>query len=1165
MRLLENVLLEMPEFIDTVNAVMSRKYPVAVTGLSAVHKAHFIHTICSQLGEKAIVIASDEAEAKKICEDIDSLGGKALFYPGRDLEFKDITGRSREFEHQRIHVLSDMLSGNYTAVIGCADAFMQLTVPPEALKKHHVKLAVGQSISINDLCQVLIAAGYERAEQVEGQGQFSVRGGILDLFAPDATMPVRAEFWGDEIDTLSEFDLISQRRTESVDFVEIMPSNEIFTGNLPALADKIEKLADSLKGKAAVAKQNLISEADDLRGGKRPGSFDKYISLIYDKPATVFDYHKGLLFVSEHTSVKERVHATEWQMGEDIKDMLESGILCKNLTTFLLESDALYTRFSKSAIFLDSFARAYSEPYAPKVLVNVTALRHPVWMGEIEVLIEDVKAMLARSMCVCIMAGSANSADYLCEALRKNGIPADRTDSEKKAILKKVFVTTGTLSAGFEYANTYFGLISAGRVTTADGGIRNSGSVQRKKSKHPKGKTIFSLSELTEGDYVVHSTYGIGIFEGVVKRDFKNDSTLITREYIKIKYAGSDTVYIPVTQMDLVTKYVGGKDNANIKLNKLGSDDWQKAKNRARASVKDIADKLTALYAARMQQKGFAFERDNEWQRDFELKFDYIETDDQLRCVDEIKRDMESTVPMERLLCGDVGFGKTEVALRAAFKCVTQSKQVAFLVPTTLLARQHYQTILKRMEGFPVNVEMLTRYTTAAQKTKLLKRVKSGEVDILVGTHSIIQKSVEFRDLGLVIIDEEQRFGVEQKEKLKEKFTNVDILILSATPIPRTLNMALSGMRDMSVLEEAPQDRHPVQTYVLEYDDGIVAEAIKKELRRGGQVYYLFNNTQCIDVVAAKIAQLVPEAKIGVAHGKMSEEKVNEIWRMLLDNEINVLVSTTIIETGVDVPNVNTLIIENAHKFGLSQLHQIRGRVGRSSRRAYAYLTFPRDLSLTDIAYKRLNAIREFTEFGSGFKIAMRDLELRGAGDILGAQQHGHIEAVGYEMYLSLLEEAMREKKGEEYIKTELDCTLDIQISAYIPEKYISSLKLRLDMYRRIAAIRDSDDASDVIDELIDRFGEPPAAVAALVDIASLRARAARLGIFEVTQSNGNLIIKMITFDMDVFNRLIKDEYMRKIKVVQGNQPCISVELRPKEHAEDILERVVSSMEGSEQ
>ena len=641
------------------------------------------------------------------------------------------------------------------------------------------------------------------------------------------------------------------------------------------------------------------------------------------------------------------------------------------------------------------------------------------------------------------------------------------------------------------------------------------------------------------------------MFEGIHKLEMQG----VTKDYLKVRYAKGDILYVPVTQLDMVSKYIGPKEEVKVRLNRLGGQDWQKAKARVRSAVKDIAKELIKLYAERMKLKGHAFPPDTGWQRDFESRFEYEETEDQLRCIQEIKEDMEKEQPMDRLLCGDVGFGKTEVALRAAFKCVTDSKQCALLVPTTILAWQHYQTVTQRFEGFPIKVEILSRFRTPKQQAEILKQLKRGEIDMIIGTHRLVQKDVQFRDLGLVIIDEEQRFGVAQKERFKSVTKNVDVLTLSATPIPRTLNMALSGIRDMSSLEEAPQDRHPVQTYVLEYDQAVINDAVRRELRRGGQVYYLHNKVESIERVAARLQAQIPEAKVGFGHGKMPEGELSEVWRRVMEQEINVLVCTTIIETGVDVPNVNTIIIEDADHMGLSQLHQIRGRVGRSSRRAYAYLTFTRNKVLSEISQKRLAAIREFTEFGSGFKIAMRDLELRGAGNILGGEQHGHMETVGYDMYLRLLGEAVSEEKGEEASSYELECLVDVQVQAHIPEGYIESLSQRLEIYRRISDIRSQDDAMDVLDELIDRFGEPPASVKGLIDVALIRNTAASLGIYEIKQNAGALLLYQRKLDMEFVSRLI-GVFKKRVLVNAGAKPYIFVKLQAGDSPLETLRQV---------
>ena len=694
-----------------------------------------------------------------------------------------------------------------------------------------------------------------------------------------------------------------------------------------------------------------------------------------------------------------------------------------------------------------------------------------------------------------------------------------------------VVVTLGALSAGFELPEANFALITHGRMT----------EVKRKRVKRDKNsKEISSLSELAPGDYVVHATHGIGLFEGIHKLEMNG----VTKDYIKVRYAKNDTLYVPVTQLDLVSKYIGPREDSAVKLSRLGGADWQRQKTKVRKAVKDIAKELIQLYAQRMQQKGFAFPPDGEWQRDFESHFEYDETEDQLRCISEIKDDMEREVPMDRLLCGDVGFGKTEVALRAAFKCVTAGKQCAILVPTTILAWQHYQTILRRMEGFPVDVELLSRFRSPRQQDEILRKVRRGSMDIVVGTHRLVSKDVKFHDLGLVIIDEEQRFGVAQKEKLKQMCSTADVLTLSATPIPRTLNMALSGIRDMSVIEEAPHDRHPVQTYVLEYDTGVIGDAIRRELRRGGQVYYLHNDVASLQSTVARIQQMAPEARIGVGHGKMNEEDLSEVWRQLLDHEIDVLVCTTIIETGVDVPSANTLIIENADRMGL-------------------YLTYTPNKALSEIAQKRLSAIREFTEFGSGFKIAMRDLEIRGAGNILGGEQHGHMEAVGYDMYVKLLNEAVSLMKGEEPTRpVDQECLVDLQVQAHIPESYIDSLSLRLDVYRRIAEVETQEDAMDVLDELIDRFGEPPASVKGLLDVALLRNTAAGLGVTEVKQQGDSLLVYKEKFDVAEVGPLIK-ALGGRVLLSAGSKPYISVKMAGQPPTQALSEILTAMQENA--
>lgn len=1148
MNFLKAGMYKLPEYMQLRQAVESNALPAVATGLSGIHKATIINALVQDTNKTALLLASDEAEAQRICQDLTSMGLRSFIYPTRDFTFRNVESASREYEHQRIQVLSRILKHDCDIVIACMDAALQYTIPPNELEGRMIELKKGQTVSLEQVVQSLVRCGYVRAEQIDGTGQFAVRGGILDFFTPDAPYPVRIEFWGDEIDTMGLFDLESQRRTETVHSVILTPSVEVLVDHPSELADKIEKHASSLRGKTAPkAKEILQMECDQLRNGRHFHCADKYITMLYDRTATLMDYFSvedTLVFVSEFHKGKERIRTTQWQWAEDVKEYLEEGVLCRGLDTY--SGDWIYIQSQlekRSTVCLEAFARGtYEVPV--RTLLNITARQLSVWGGSIALLEEDLQAMQSSGLTCIVLGGTEKTASNIAADLKEKGLSVVYMPDLSEIPDKGIIITKGALSAGMEFPAASFGIITHGRHT---------GKAAAKKRKNKHAQELYSLAELTVGDYIVHASHGIGVFEGIHKINMQG----VVKDYIKVRYAKKDTLYVPVTQLDLVSKYIGPREDATIKLSKLGGQDWQKTKARVRSAVKDIAKELIRLYAQRMQAKGHAFSPDTEWQRDFEAHFEFEETEDQLRCIREIKHDMELSSPMDRLLCGDVGFGKTEVALRAAFKCVSDSCQCALLVPTTILAWQHYQNISKRMEGFPVRIELLSRFRTPKQQEDILKRLKRGEIDMIVGTHRLVSKDVQFHNLGLLIVDEEQRFGVAQKERLKDSYKNVDVLTLSATPIPRTLNMALSGIRDMSVIEEAPHDRHPVQTYVLEHDQGIICDAIRRELRRGGQAYYLHNNVESIERVAASLQHQIPEAKVGFAHGKMTESELSEIWRKLLEQEIDVLVCTTIIETGVDVPNVNTLIIENADCVGLSQLHQIRGRVGRSSRRAYAYFTFTRNKILTEVAQKRLSAIREFTEFGSGFKIAMRDLEIRGAGNILGGEQHGHMETVGYDLYLKLLGEAVKMEKGELPVApVDNECLVDMQVQAHIPERYIENLSQRLDIYRRIAGIKTQDDALDVLDELTDRFGKPPASVQGLIDIALLRNMASQIGIFEVKQRDDYIILYREPMNMEFLEPLIKI-LKGRVKLSAGNKPYVSVKVTGKESPLQTLKQVL--------
>ena len=1145
-------LAALPAYRSICEDIPARRTPVQLVGLAHIHKALFVAGLVRSQKRRGVLLVGDEAEAARMSEDLQALGLRVLTLPARELSLRQMESASREFEQQRLGTFSAMAEGNYDCVVACADAAMQYTLPPDILLERTLELVAGAPLPVKDLPAALSAAGYERCAQIEGPGQYAVRGGIVDIYPAACPYPVRLELWGDTVDTLGYFDLLTQRRTDPLEAVAIPPAAEIMYDDPVALAAAIEHTATALRGKTAdEVKKNLLMDVDRLRGGAYPRSMDKYLPLIYPEKANLFTYMRGdLLFVSEPSKVRERVRTTLWQLEQDETALLEEGLLCRALMEYMPTWEAVLAELqSRPTVLLDAFSRGGISLELQK-MYTVDARQLPVWSGRVELLAEDLRDLLSRRMACVVLAGSEEkAARVLAEDLQKAGLPAIYAKNPDAPVKGQVLVTAGGLSAGLE-------LPQAGLAVLTHGRAGNPVRRPRRRSKD-KGVEIHSLSELQIGDYVVHTAHGIGVYQGVHQMNVQG----VVKDYIKLEYAKGDTLYVPVTQLDLVSKYIGNKEDATVRLHRLGGQEWQKAKTRVRSAVKDIAKQLVVLYGKRMATPGFAFGPDEEWQYDFERHFEYQETEDQLRCIDEIKSDMERPVPMDRLLCGDVGFGKTEVALRAAFKCVSQSKQCALLVPTTILAFQHYNTILKRFEGFPVKVEMLSRFRTPKQQADIIRRVKSGEVDIIVGTHRLLSQDVSFRDLGLFIVDEEQRFGVAQKERIKEMTPNVDVLTLSATPIPRTLNMAMTGIRDMSVIEEAPQDRRPVQTYVLEHDNGVIADAIRRELRRDGQVYYLHNRVDNIELTAAALHARIPEARITVAHGKMGEEELSEIWRQVLEHEVDILVCTTIIETGVDIPNVNTLIIENADRYGLSQLHQLRGRVGRSSRRAYAYLTFTRGKELSDIAQKRLETMRDFTEFGAGFKIAMRDMEIRGAGNLLGAQQHGHMEAVGYDMYLKLLAEAVSEEKGEPAALA-VDCLVDLPISAHIPDNYISDNAQRLEIYRRIADIRTVEDSMDVFDELIDRFGDPPAAVQGLVDVALLRNMAAAVGIREIKQQENALLLYPEKLDMALGMRL-NAALPGRVMISAGGKPYYAVKI-DRTGGKDGLDTLREAMEAAQ-
>ena len=1107
MQFLLNTLNQIPAIKSVFSTVTGEGgSPVAVFGLPDTARSVLSVGTAQRLDRSVFVITDTEATARKMAADALSLGGSAEVFPSRDFNFLNMLGSSKEYELARIGVLWRFITGKTKIIFTDIEAFSQKTISPTALKGLTFKLSAGSSVDIKDLAARLVSMGYEFTEQVDGVGQFSVRGGIIDVFSAGDIKPVRIELWGDEVDSMAYFDPSDQRRGDFCEEITILPAAE-FAVDGETLCDILTNLLQKKVFKSSAFEAVVSGDINDIKSGVFVNT-DRYMNSIPNASAFLSDYAtESVLILSENRNISSRMKSLWESRLCSMEDLFENGSIDGKIESFYYGASYFGEIISKiPTIYVDSFTGS-SYPVAPKQIHTVFVKQLSAWGGSMDVLLDDLRPAVKRKQTAIILAGSEKGADILIGQLENNGVHAQKAISEDLLAGAGVFVMADALSAGLEFTEQNLLVIAHKPLNLA----------AKKNKNRKKGEAFNSLEELKVGDYVVHFAHGIGQFDGIHRIETGN----VVKDYIKIKYKGTDVLYVPVTQLDLVSRYIGGAGENGPVLHRLGGQEWQKAKARVRAATKDIAKELIKLYGERLKVQGHAFAPDNELQSDFEARFPYEETEDQLAAINDIKRDMERPVPMDRLLCGDVGFGKTEVALRAAFKCVCEGKQCAILVPTTILAWQHYLTATERFGELPVKIEMLSRFRTKKQIEKTLEGIKRGDVDLVVGTHRMISSDVSFRDLGLVIIDEEQRFGVAQKEKLKTMFSAVDVLTLTATPIPRTLNMAMSGIRDMSSIEEAPMDRQPVQTYVMEQNNGVLIEAINKELRRGGQVYYMHNRVESITHCAARLKTALPDANIGLAHGKMSEEELSKVWKSLLEGEIDVLVCTTIIETGVDVPNCNTLIIEDADRMGLAQLHQIRGRVGRSSRRAYAYFCFKRGKALSEIATKRLEAIREYTEFGSGFKIAMRDLEIRGAGNILGGEQHGHMESVGYDMYIKLLSEAISEEKGEQKPVQE-ECSVDLDISANIPESYIPSLSHRLSIYRRIADIKNTDDRSDVIDELCDRFGDPPPEVLGLMDVALIKGAAGRNGIYEISGDKSEINFYVKSFTPERASELIK-------------------------------------------
>lgn len=1157
MKPLLSALNDIPEYRSLLAAIDNGACPAAFSGLSAVHRAHFAAGIRQELNRPVVVVCADEGEAERMARDLAALSGEEVrTLSAREFTFHNAAVVSRQYEHRRLSTLRALAAGECPLLVCTVESILQRTIPKTLLTQAAQVLRMGERHDLGELAGTLAAAGYTRCEQVEGVGQFALRGGILDFFSPAHPKPVRVEFFGDEIDAMGLFDPDTQRRIENLGAAEILPAAEVlpqFTpggyGGLLEGLDRLISQAKRRKGSETLV-QTLEEDRERLSASTAFPAMDRYIALIYPVMATAADYfpEDAVVVLSESPRVAERGKSYLWQLGEDAKALMERGELAGELADFARTFEELTEVLADWPVcYLDAFTSS-RYPQRPRTLLNLLTKQLPSYGASLETAVSDLAHYVSDGFRTVVLVSSEQRALNLQALLREQKMTT-AVDFQLHELpgYGKAVIAVGGLTAGMEYPVGRFAVLTEGQSLL--------GKKRRSKPVTNRQK-LGSYADLSPGDLVVHEHHGVGRFLEMTKMTVDG----VQKDYVKIAYAGADVLYVPATQLDLVSKYIGSGEDAQEtrKLSRLGGTDWEKAKTRAKKAVKDLAKGLIQLYAERQRQPGFAFSPDSPWMKEFEDEFEYAETDDQLRCIAEIKQDMEQARPMDRLLCGDVGYGKTEVAFRAIMKCVLDGKQAAILVPTTVLARQHYLTAKQRFAKYPVEIDVVSRFRTQAQMKDTLRRLEQGGIDLLIGTHRLFQKDVKFKDLGLLVIDEEQRFGVQHKEKLKELSKQVDVLTLSATPIPRTLNMALSGIRDMSTLEEPPMDRQPVQTYVLEHDWGVLSDAMRRELERGGQVYYLHNRVETITRTAARIKEMLGEdVAVAVAHGKMSQEELNDVMTRMSDGEVDVLVCTTIIETGIDIANANTLIIEDADHMGLAQLHQIRGRVGRSTRRAYAYLTYRRGKVLTEVASKRLGAIREFAEFGSGFKIAMRDLEIRGAGNVLGPEQSGFLLSVGYDMYLKLLEEAVLEERGEKPERP-TECAADLSVAASIPDRYVPSPEQRMDLYRRIAAIRSEADADDVMDELIDRYGDPPRTVNNLISVALLRADAARNGISQIDQKGANLNFYLDQFDLQRVSALCGlEKYRSRLLFSAGERPYLALRLKKGEDALKFGRRLV--------
>lgn len=1108
---------------------ISKPGPIAISGLVDVEKLHVLAGIFNETKRPMVLVTYNEIQARKLYQDLKKLIKQTYFFPKKEITSYDYVAQSKEIEYKRIDVLNKMYLAKQQKepiiIVTTIEAVMQKMIAKDTLYQNVIDFKVGKTYLLDGIKEKLVGLGYERSDLIENKGQFSIRGGIVDVGLSEK-IGVRIEFWGDEVDSIRFFQISSQRSTEMLKEITIFPAHELIVQDLSEAVKNIqEKYPEE------------IEDIELIKNGDYISKINKYFNEFYENQASFLDYMSDeyLLLLDEKSKINQR----KTNIVEDNNKLIASLVEKEKFVPEAIEniSKFEYNFEEKQIIYLEQndSIKNIQKYYFETREINFYNL-------QLDLLLADIVTYQKNKKKVVLLAGNEISAKKLCNILKENQINYKYEREAENVKPGEIIVTIGGFSSGFE--NYDLNLI----VVSLQNNFEEPVKRKKKLSSTFKDSEKIVFADLKPGDIVVHQTHGIGQFIGV------NTITAdgVTKDYIKIKYRNDDILYVPTNSLDSVRKYIGGGDNSSLRLNKLGGKEWSATTSKVKKNLEAVAKDLIELYAKRQKIKGFSFSPDTPWQKQFEDSFPYTETDDQLRCIQDVKKDMEKPQPMDRLLCGDVGYGKTEVAIRAAFKAVMDQKQVAYLVPTTILANQQYEEFKTRMQEFAINVELLNRFKTKKEQDEIIKKLKLGEVDVVVGTHRLLSEDVNFKDLGLLIIDEEHRFGVKDKEKIKKLRTNIDVLTMTATPIPRTLHMSIVGVRDMSVIYEPPHNRKPVQTYVLEYDQEVITEAITKEIERDGQVFYLFNQVEGIEKKANEISMLVPEAKVGFAHGKMSGRELEEIMESFINHEINVLVCTTILESGIDIPNANTIIVENADRLGLAQLYQIRGRVGRSDKQAYAYITYKRDKLLSEVADKRLKAIKEFTEFGSGFKIAMRDLEIRGAGSMLGEMQHGHMEQVGYDTYCKLLDEVIKEMQGIEVVE-EQDVQIDLAVSSYIPDNFIENSSQKIEIYQNIALCRTEEELQNVIDEVIDRYGRLPKELENLIDIARIKQLARKANILKIAQRENGIVFYFVKEKIkpEMVNTLIT-KYPMLVKFSNAVEPYVT--LRIKEN-EDIIEK----------